>query len=108
MLRKIVILIIAIFIGLVITGYSTKIKIDGLKWLIPQNGGCGDHWAGLPFAYSHVYYNPKIEFNGGVIDLCMGEGSMKPFYVNWFIWTFVVYVGVESGVKIVKRCRSQR
>lgn len=103
MLRKIVILIIAIFIGLAITGYSTKIHIDGLKWFIPPNGGCGDHWAGLPFAYSHVYYNPKTESNVRVMDLCVGEGSMIPFYVDWFIWSFVVYLGVESGVKVVRR-----
>ena len=109
MFRKIIVLIISALIGLAVTTYSvTKINIEGLKWFAPKAPDiqlvCGDHWGGLPFSIVYTFTNQKpIDKNLIRVPwVCPQEVSYVAMFVDLFIWTFATYVGIESGVKLVK------
>lgn len=110
MLRKIVVLILSVFIGLAFTAFSTRLSFNGLTlFMSNQNGGCGDHWGGLPFAYTYTRVKPTPLPIGGITPqpFCVGVSNNLPMFIDWFIWTFASYVGIESIVKRMKRRRSQ-
>lgn len=101
MFRKIINFIIAGVGGLIVTVGSSKVSIEGLRWLVPIKGGCGDHWGGLPFSYTYVYLNSKSP--GGFIRAqCIGDSSILPMLIDWFLWSFVVFVLLKFLARVIK------
>lgn len=102
MLRKIIVL--SLFAGLIITTLTGNIKLEGLRWFMPDRAVCGNHWGGLPFTYNYQYLKSKAVPTDTVL-LCMGASRTTPMIIDWFIWSFVVYVGTEAYLKIMKQRR---
>jgi hypothetical protein len=101
MLRKIAFLLIALFIGATITAASSQVKTQGLRWFVPERGGCGNHWGGLPFSYRHMYlYDDETPNN--VRIQCVGVGRPLPLFIDWFIWSFAVFATLQSTAKIMR------
>ncbi len=90
MFRKIIVLLLSVFIGIQITGYSQKINIEGIKWFVPERGGCGNHWGGLPFAYSYIYINTQDKSDTYVLE-CVGVSKLAPMVIDLVLWIFAVY-----------------
>lgn len=101
MFRRIAFLIVSLFAGAIVTAYSSYVNFEGIRWLVPERGGCGNHWGGLPFSYRHMYlYDESVPDN--MIIHCVGVGRPLPLFLDWFIWSFAVFAALQTTAKITK------
>ena len=81
-------LVALFFLSQMITAKSILFPIDGFTTFTSDAfRGCGNHWSGLPFAYTYIYKN--VPYGTAILECASGLIKVA-YWTDVILWFFLL------------------